>query len=43
MVEKIMQINGTMIKIIFNKLSKPFAVLFSRLKTLMDIISSKRV
>ena len=43
MVEKIIQINGTRIKIIFNKLSRPLEALFSRLKTLKDIMSNKKV
>jgi hypothetical protein len=38
-----MQIRGMMIRIIFNKLSNPFAELLSRLKTLKDIRSNRKV
>jgi hypothetical protein len=42
-VEKIMQIRGTIMRMIFNKLSIPFEALFSRLKILRDIMSNKAV
>jgi hypothetical protein len=43
MVEKMMQIKGTIIKMTFSKLSKPLAVLSSRLNTLRDIANKRMV
>jgi hypothetical protein len=43
MVEKMIQIKGTIIRIMFSKLNNPFAELLSNVKTLKAITSNKKV